>query len=234
MATDAMQNGKLYWWDELEILILQTPQLPRNLDLEINGGPFEFTFFTDDTLTQYLIRDINSWNASKAPTNERLSLFLQLWQTLQPLTYAQQMQVLGKIRQWAGVNEIESAHTQVMCVQELNDLSANSLFSIGAHTVHHAMLGQQEVEDQAFEVQESKKVIEGWLGKKVTGFAYPYGNYNSTTKLLLRDAGFRYAVSTESRGLTDRDDLFEMPRMQVKNWDAHELSTKINELMNHD
>lgn len=119
-----------------------------------------------------------------------------------------------------------------MDVHEMQMLSQNSLFSIGAHSVHHAMLSEQNAHDQAFEVRESKRQIENWLGKPVKGFAYPYGNYNKITQQLIKEAGFEYAVSTESKLVTMEDDPFALPRIQVKNWCVYEFASKINDWVN--
>ena len=108
----------------------------------------------------------------------------------------------------------------------------NALFSIGAHSMHHSMLAEQNVNDQAFEVRESKRQIETWLGKPVKGFAYPYGNYNAVTQTLLREAGFEYAVSTEQKLVTAKDDRFALPRIQIKNWCVYEFASKMNEMVN--
>lgn len=234
LATQALVSDQLYWWDELELIILHTPQLPRKLELTIAGKAFRFEFITDDVLTRHLIGEIRGWNAAMEPPNERAALFLKLWQRIQPMQFHDQRRILSEIRQWAGIIHVPGSHASVMSLRDMSLLGTNPLFSIGAHTVHHAMLGQQGVEDQAFEVQESKKVIENLLGREVTGFAYPYGNYNAVTKSLLRNAGFRYAVSTECRCVTDQDDLFELPRLQVKNWTAKDLSLNLQQLLNHE
>ena len=119
-----------------------------------------------------------------------------------------------------------------MSVREMQMLSENPLFTIGAHSVHHAMLSQQNAIDQAYEVRESKHQLEKWLGKPITGFAYPYGNYSSLTQTLLKEAGFRYAVSTEPKAVSTDDDLFALPRIQVKNWCVYEFASKLNEMVN--
>src|SRR5690606_17833485 len=107
----------------------------------------------------------------------------------------------------------------------------NPLFSIGAHTVHHAMLGESTPAHQAFEIYASKHMLEQWLGRPVTAFAYPYGNFTPVTRDLIREAGYAHAVSTEARAVSATDDRFSLPRMQVKNWCVHEFASRLNELM---
>jgi peptidoglycan/xylan/chitin deacetylase (PgdA/CDA1 family) len=230
VATHATGTGNTFWWETLESLILHTEQLPRGLRLRIGNGLFDFTFYTDDVLTRRLRREIREWTADKPIPNERISLFFELWKRIQPLTYVDQQKVIANIKEWT---RTEDAHvpTQLMTFDELSVLDKNDLFTIGAHTVHHAMLAEQDPRVQAFEVNESKKTIEHRLGKTVDGFAYPYGNYNSVTKKLLREAGFRHAVSTERRVVKASDDVYALPRIHVKNWQQEEFSANIQHLL---
>jgi peptidoglycan/xylan/chitin deacetylase (PgdA/CDA1 family) len=234
LATGSLGNRNLYWWDELEMIILHTPVLPEKFETEVGGKPIEFEFASDHILTKELVEEIRKWKAVLPSGNERISLFLTLWLNIQPLPFPQQAKALADIRDWARVRTVDYPQGQVMTVSEVNSLIENPLFGIGAHTVHHAMLGRQEAEIQAYEVQESKKVIEDLSRRAITGFAYPYGNYNALTKVLLRDAGFRYAVSTEYRFATEKDDIYELPRMQVKNWNQKEFAEHLSKLLSHD
>lgn len=232
VATTAMQNQRIYWWDELQDIICQTEELPRHFDMVINEQPVKFKFASDRVLNHRITNQVSSWNYNLPIPNERIALYMLLWHNIKPLSYVQQNAVLADVRDWAGVAPSASQLGMTMSVREMQMLSQNPLFSIGAHSVHHAMLSQQSAPDQTFEVRESKRQIEKWLGKPVDGFAYPYGNYNETTQAILKDAGFTYAVSTEPKLVTADDDPFALPRIQVKNWCVYEFATKLNELIN--
>ena len=45
--------------------------------------------------------------------------------------------------------------------------------------------------------------------------AYPYGQFNRTTKRLAADAGFRMAFTTDAKYATRKSDAFEMPRFTI-------------------
>ena len=232
VATTAMEDQKAYWWDELQDTIFQSEVLPMRFEKVIDSSLVQFSFKTDRILNNRLRNQISAWNSNLPIPNERIALYMCLWHHIKPLCYTHQDSAIADIRNWADCHECSSSHSATMSVREMQMLSQNPLFSIGAHSVHHTMLSQQNPSDQAFEVRESKRQIEKWLGKPVTGFAYPYGNYSDVTQALLKEAGFRYAVATGSKPVTSDDDLFALPRIQVKNWCVYEFASKINEMVN--
>ena len=232
LATHPLKNQKFYWWDELQSIILHTEHLPLSLELKVGIEQIKFTFRRHQILNTKSIHEINTWSYGMKVPNERIALYIKLWQNIQPLSQPMQNAVLEQLRIWSGLNYIQCKHGETMQVYQMLKLSRNKLFSMGSHTVTHSMLGEQKEDDQRFEIRESKRVIESLLGKNVNGFAYPYGNYNAATKTILQDAGFHYAVSTECRAVTIDSDPFELPRVQVKNWSIEEFAAKIHQFLN--
>jgi peptidoglycan/xylan/chitin deacetylase (PgdA/CDA1 family) len=230
IPTHAIASRQQFWWEELQTIVLQSEELPKKVALCVGGHEFQFRFNSDNILRGKLTREIKNWRANMPIPNERIRLYYDLWQYLQPLPYTQQQQALAEIKNWSLLIRPTKNDNGVMSLQQVRKLSENALFRIGAHTVTHARLGSQAVADQAFEIEESKKVLEGWINKPVTGFAYPYGNYNVETKKLLHEKGFKYAVSTEGRRVKYTDDRYALPRIHVKNWKVDEFDKTIREL----
>ena len=232
VATTAMKHEYVYWWDALQDIIFHTEILPVRFDMVINGASVQFTFRSDRKLNTKLVNQIRAWNYHHRVPNERIAFFMLLWHRIKPLTYPEQNRVMADIRAWANHKQFSTNQCVTMSVREMQMLNENPLFTIGAHSVHHAMLAQQDAIEQAYEVKESKGQLEKWLGKPVNGFAYPYGNYNAITQTLLKEAGFSYAVSTEPKAVTAGDDPYALPRVQVKNWSVYEFASKLNEMVN--
>lgn len=232
VATTAMKQEQAYWWDALQDVIFESDVLPAAFDMVIADKAVRFTFTNDPALTPKVANQIRAWNYNLPIPNERVALYMLLWQHIKPLASGQQNEVVVAVRQWAGHKALINTDAVTMAVREMQMLSENPLFTIGAHSVNHAMLSHQTPGDQAYEVKESKSQIERWLGKPVDGFAYPYGNYDSTTQTILKEAGFKYAVSTEQKAVTCEDDPFALPRIQVKNWCVYEFATKLNDMVN--
>jgi len=69
-------------------------------------------------------------------------------------------------------------------------------FSFGAHTCSHPSLTSLSLDEARYQIEESKKIIEGKLNSSVRFFSYPYGDFNSDIQNLVREAGFLGAVVT--------------------------------------
>lgn len=231
VATNAAQQRHVYWWDALQEIVFHTDVLPRDFEITIGSHKVRFTFEHDRNLNARLRNQIRSWNHNQPVRNERIALYRLLCDHIRCLHHTEQQNVLAMIQQWSGFVETFSGEGATMSVREIQILADNPLFSIGAHTVHHPMLSTQSVDDQAFELRESKRAIEQWLGKTVDGFAYPYGNFNGVTQALLKRTGFQFAVSTEGRPVTPEDDIFALPRIQVKNWCVYEFASRLKAMV---
>jgi peptidoglycan/xylan/chitin deacetylase (PgdA/CDA1 family) len=69
----------------------------------------------------------------------------------------------------------------------------------GGHTVTHPFLSKLTAEQAAWEVSECKRRIEEEMQAPVGFFAYPNGreeDFAASNKKILRDAGYRGAVTT--------------------------------------
>ncbi|MFS0783784.1 polysaccharide deacetylase family protein [Bacillus sp. 1P06AnD] len=104
---------------------------------------------------------------------------------------------------------------------QLKDMSDSGVFSIQSHTdnMHQQINGkgliaspiskggkretQSQYEQRIYDdVVRSKRLLEKHLGKPVTVFAYPFGQYSTVSEKMLRKAGFHMTVTTD-RGLLD-------------------------------
>ena len=71
-------------------------------------------------------------------------------------------------------------------------------FLVANHTVSHPCLTQVSPERLKAEIVEGRERLEQLFGYAVTGFAYPYGDYNSEVEAAVQDAGHLYARTTKS------------------------------------
>ena len=105
--------------------------------------------------------------------------------------------------------------------QDIIDLAADPLVTIGAHTVNHNMLKKMADESAVrAEMAMSRTVLEATLGKRPEHLAYPVGDPTSAGPREFRIAaelGFKTAVTTRPGVLfkAHRDHLTALPRISV-------------------
>ena len=88
-------------------------------------------------------------------------------------------------------------------------------WEIGAHTLSHPHLTALPPAVATNEIAQSKAALESRLGIEIQSFAYPYGDLNAATKALVQQAGFRFAVSTDTGGLHLEDDRMQIFRVNM-------------------
>jgi peptidoglycan/xylan/chitin deacetylase (PgdA/CDA1 family) len=170
---------------------------------------------------------IKIWNADHASINKRTELYFNIWKNLRTCEPVMRKKYLEDIRHWAGKQSEHSG--QMMNWQQVRSLSKNKLFSIGGHTVNHPALGAHPIHIQKQEIVEGASALQKMIAKDIKGFAYPHGNYNHDTISILKDAGFNYAVTTESIPVSGKSKQFELPRFQVKNWNKNDFIKHIQQ-----
>jgi peptidoglycan/xylan/chitin deacetylase (PgdA/CDA1 family) len=88
---------------------------------------------------------------------------------------------------------------------------------IGAHTVTHPILAQLDGADARREIHESRDHLRSILRNPVTLFAYPNGkpgrDYLAEHVQMVREAGFRAALSTAPGAATSAADSLQLPRI---------------------
>lgn len=224
LTTQFTTVKKSFWWDELEQLILVTPKLPEKIDLRIGPDSFTMDLGPCHILSDSAEKEIRKWHYGHPLYNARLKLYNTLWAAIRPLPIAEQQRVMHELCAWGNTT---ISLPELMDEKQIKELSRTALFEIGAHTVNHPALGHLPPEEQRYEIQESRSVLESIIDKSVTGFAYPYGNLNEYTPGIIQKLGFDYAVSTEEGNVTQTSNQYNLPRYHVKNIRGSEFSTAL-------
>lgn len=97
---------------------------------------------------------------------------------------------------------------------EVKQLANSGVAEIGAHTIDHFNLASLNKADQQYEIVNSKNDLEKRLGIKITTFAYPYGGYNQSAIDIVKQAGFRTAVTTKEGVIANKKNLLVLPRVR--------------------
>ena len=130
---------------------------------------------------------------------------------------------LGGINDWdrrAGDQE-----EKMMSAAQARELAENG-FEIGSHTLTHPHLSALDDEQLTQEIADSKHKLEDLIGREVTSFSYPYGDYDCRVLDAAVTAGYTNAVSTRLGTVVEGTSMFEIPRVNVRwngfGWKLHQ------------
>lgn len=114
---------------------------------------------------------------------------------------------------------------------QLWELEQSGIFEIGAHSLTHPILANEESGDSKREIVDSVNQLSELLNRKVTTFAYPNGSpgmdFGSREKQFLTEAGIKYALSFEFRDLRKHDDLLSIPRYGLRHGSKDFIAKKL-------
>lgn len=122
---------------------------------------------------------------------------------------------LGRTPAWEMEEAAEDRAETVVTADVLCGL-ASDLVSVGAHSITHPRLPQVDRQAASAEIAGSKAQLERLLGREVTLFAFPYGEYNEDVVDLCREAGYRHAFTIVPHVVDPTDGAFLRGRVSVK------------------
>lgn len=103
-----------------------------------------------------------------------------------------------------------------MTAPEVRELLKDPLFDIGAHTKTHSHLTEILVEAAKEEIKGSKTELENLFQRPVRYFAYPFGDFDSKTRDIVQDAGYRLAFTTSPKKLkTLKENRYSLTRIKI-------------------
>ncbi|GIL18349.1 MAG: polysaccharide deacetylase [Oligoflexia bacterium] len=103
-------------------------------------------------------------------------------------------------------NTWDQSGEPLMTLEEKQKL-VHSAFEIGSHGFNHARLTELSDDEILDQMKSSKEKLEKDLGIRVTTFAYPFGSTSPHIADLCKEAGYSFAVNTDTGGM----DLPENP-----------------------
>jgi peptidoglycan/xylan/chitin deacetylase (PgdA/CDA1 family) len=107
---------------------------------------------------------------------------------------------LGHLAERAGVVVDDTALGRALFLSwdQARALAGTPGMAVGSHAHSHRTLARLSEAEQRAELAESRRLLEGALGRAVVALAYPYGwpgAYDATTERLAREAGYRLAFT---------------------------------------
>lgn len=222
VATSGICQSQEFYWDSLERILLR-PGVPPSLSLEI--GPKTYSWEFSGSLVM-----ADPWNVRQPAVCEEQRAYHELVEVLLSLSPSRREDVLDQLFDWSGIDRRPRPCRRAMTEDELCELTANGLVTVGAHTVSHPVLSGLRTAEQALEINDARKRLEAILNRSIPTFSYPYGcrqHYTKETVELVRQSGFCCACSNFP-GLVNRwTDPFQLPRCFAGNVDGREFEKRI-------
>jgi peptidoglycan/xylan/chitin deacetylase (PgdA/CDA1 family) len=143
----------------------------------------------------------SDFHSEAAPTLRRLELTATVFL---PASYC------GRVSSW----DPQAGKRPLMTWTEIRELASQGV-NIGSHGMSHRVLTGRTDAELAYEMAESKSLIEAETGQEVRFFCYPYGSNNDRTRRAVSACYSGGACSTDLRILASAEDRFALPRIDV-------------------
>jgi peptidoglycan/xylan/chitin deacetylase (PgdA/CDA1 family) len=209
VATSLPDSKAILWWYLLEDVVLAN----SSVQLEVEGRKMNFRTQTIKE-KEITFNKIRHWFALADEKNLPLlsnSLFY-------------------------GNEEAISAKTKALSLtwELIKELSKDPLVTIGSHTVNHFPLDSLTADNSAYEMTESKRIIESRIGKEVRHFCYPLGSHGIKEIEILKKSSYATATTIKMANIfiENLEHPFSLPRIMINSLTTDKiLSLQINGLL---
>jgi peptidoglycan/xylan/chitin deacetylase (PgdA/CDA1 family) len=211
-------DGREFWWDDLDGLLLQPGTLPGRLTATLGDRVITWSVEPDETLSPVAAAAAAGWRAWDPPPTRRHALYAELWQRLQVMSHAARERAIDELWHSAGGRMAARATHRRLSAGEMAGLAASALVSIGGHTATHARLSVLSGSEQREEIQTNLEALERTCPVPITSFAYPFGgrsDYTAETVDAVMAAGYTNGCCNWPGRVETASSAFELPRCFV-------------------
>ena len=193
ISTGYIGTGKMKWEDQLSCLIRRSKVDVISLGLQ----------------ARYISFNIGS-------EKDKFRAINMLVNILGYLTQSERESVLDELAKQLKVKCTDQVDV-MMTWDDVRKLADTPGFSIGSHTVTHQHLTRISLDNVKWEVTNSKEHIEREIGRAVTLFSYPKGDFNKDVIAAVQSAGYTSAGTIEYGQNNIYSDPFRLKRVIALN-----------------
>lgn len=195
VATECIDKNIPTWTHLLEYLFQHTQKSHVDRD---------FDFLSD----AFTVKELDT-------RSKRVEYVRKLIPYLKTLTDQQRKRIIDKIVQT--FSDVTMPRF-MMSWDDLKKLSKEGHY-IGSHTVSHPLLDKITDENEIrAELLDSGNAIKKHIGYFPITIAYPIGSYNANIIRICKESGYEIGLATKQDVYNpDRDDIFEIPRIELPN-----------------
>jgi peptidoglycan/xylan/chitin deacetylase (PgdA/CDA1 family) len=208
LPVEIIEQRRSFWWDELPQMIIAWPAETLQLD----GTRLSVPAAQDgDKL----------WPPNTPPRTPRQKLFQSLWSRLHAMRPAVLGAAMAQLREQAPPTE-PNATDRPLTPEEVRAVSSD-IISFGSHGLTHPSLSVLSHDEKLREIAESRARCEALTGTAPAAFAYPFGEMDNASVLLVEQAGYACACATGDAFVRSSSDRFALPRLRAENWEVSGL-----------
>ncbi len=192
VATNLPDGHAVLWWYLLEDVIVENSKV----ELTVKGQKFSFITGTDKQ-KEMAFNKIRSFLAVADET--------ELPRLIESLFANRSERIKAKTKELA------------LSWEQIQQLSDDPLVTIGSHTVNHLPLNSLANERSAYEIVESKNIIEARTSKEVKHFCYPLGSYGPKEVDIMNGTNYKTATTIRMANIFPENfqHPFTLPRIMI-------------------
>ena len=103
-------------------------------------------------------------------------------------------------------------------LKQIEEMLTNGI-NFGSHTLSHPYLPSLSPPEQEKEIRESKARIGQALNTSIEYFCYPIGGFSDDIKRMVKEAGYKAALTTNRGFARSNQDVYELKRIRFVNND---------------
>jgi len=203
VPTAFIEATRSLWWDSLANLLTNTKK--------------QFLIFS------YKGKELNL----KLGENKlKRKVFFTLSYLFKYADQEEQKELLNLISNALAVS-ISNLDSPTLTWSQIREMSMNAI-SFGAHTNTHCAVSHLTDEQFKEELAKPKEILESQLKRKITIFAYPYGDkddFNGDSITALTQSGYKTALTMIQDQVFPHCDVYALPRLGVE--DGKDISFKL-------
>lgn len=209
---DLIEGGREFWWDELEQIILN------------DEGP-EVKFRQETIALGRRSPKDRTWLPAEPPRTPRQKVFRLLWARLRTMPPAAQQEAMYALAGPCASPAVREAH-RPLTPAEARSIQSR-LVEFGSHALAHPSLPHLPPREKERQIFESLERCAKVTGRSPRTFAYPYGDVDEESMIIVESAGFVGACTTRASFVGRRSSPFALPRIQVGNWTGDKLRREL-------
>jgi peptidoglycan/xylan/chitin deacetylase (PgdA/CDA1 family) len=199
-ATGNIENRSCFWFDRLDYGFQNYKALGNNV-VVYDQKRYDINSNNRIALRGVLKEIIFSIKSPERNDNEAMASAEKLITYFESTT-GKKLNDIAESDPWCGLMTWEDLHSAV-----------ESGISVGSHTSDHARLGLLNSDEVRHQLKHSKSTLEQKLGISCDFFCYPNGSYNESVLDIVKETGYRAAITTDEGFNLVGDNVFKLKRM---------------------